>query len=202
MKKIIAIAVLLIMIVATSTAIACDPKAYQNGELVTNWAEIIEHETIYIDIGDINSESQVTMNDWAKIWTPTGSGWGGFVGNLRTIYGPESLTLTASITLDEEYPIESIYIHHLDGQADDGFNLYIDGVLKWTYTDNGLGTETWQDNTIDINSYGTILTFEITGSLWPLAHIYGQVCIDEVVITGYDTEDPYGQGDLVRIVWE
>ena len=210
MKKELAIAIIIAMFLILPTAVSAlgNINAYQNGEPVLNWAEIIEHETISINVGDLDSEAQVTMSGWSKVYSPTGSGWGGFVGDLRTIYGPsiipeDKYTYKATITLDESYPIENIYIHHLDGTADDSFNLYIDDdqIPIFHYTDHH-SSEVWEDSYIPVNSYGQTLTFEITGPLGSGAATYGQVCIDIVEITGYDTEDPYGQGELVRIVWE
>ena len=59
----------------------------------------------------------------------------------------------------------------------------------------------WFEHTINVDDSGQVLTFEMTDPVngdW--VNIWGQVCFDEITITGY-TEEMYGQGELVRIVW-
>jgi hypothetical protein len=78
-------------------------------------------------------------------------------------------------------------VDHLDGAADDGFHVYVNGYLVGTYVDF-YPTNTWVTTEFDISSghYSGLLTirFEATGVAWPSIGTFGQVAFNEIKLYG------------------
>ncbi len=141
-----------------------------------------------VNIGDTTSENGCDLLGWTNIWS--GCGWCGPDKNMRLIWGGEGGTTCdlannwASVTLDAGARIaDSLKVQHLDGAADDGFNVYVNDDLVGTYVDY-YPSNTWTATEFDISSgrYKGELTikFEATAPAWGGCGTYGQVAFNEI----------------------
>lgn len=79
--------------------------------------------------------------------------------------------------------LTKLEISHLDGIADDSFNVYIDDELVYEYQ-NGGDTETWYTETIDLTQFDIMscgthtIKIEALGEPWKYFETYGQLAID------------------------
>jgi hypothetical protein len=145
-----------------------------------------------VNIGDGLSEPGHNLTDWTNIWS--GCGWCGPDGNMRLIWGDGGDTCApsenwASITLDAGTGVgKSLKMDHLDGAADDGFNVYVDDILVGTYVDQ-YNSNTWVlSDDFDISSwaFSGLLTIklEATADPWGGCPTYGQVAFNEIKLWG------------------
>jgi len=125
---------------------------------------------------------------------------GGSEGESITYIGSTELTRWASFKFNT-YGNDPkwLTIKHLDGQADDSFDLSINGEVKWSYADQ-TSNETWYTDHISLDIIGEtelIIKLEATGEKWSHWDTYGQVAIshcwlrlDDGLIPGeVDSED-------------
>jgi len=106
----------------------------------------------------------------------------------------------ASVELDAETGlVDHLIIRHLDGAADDGFNVYVDGTLVDTYVDQ-YPSNTWLLTTFDISSWGftglLTIKLEATGLPWGGISTYGQVGISRIELWGEPDTDGDGVIDI------
>jgi len=82
---------------------------------------------------------------------------------------------------------KTLKAQHLDGAADDGFNVYVNGTYVGTYVDQ-YGSNTWTATEFDISSgsYTGLLTikFEATADAWGGCPTYGQVAFNMIELWG------------------
>ena len=159
-----------------------------------------------VNIGNTDSETGHSLLGWTDVWTcgpysvanKTGS-WcachdgGTGLGNMRLIWGDGGETCDpennwASVTLDAgAVCAKTLKVEHLDGAADDGFNVYVNNVLVGTYVDF-YSTNTWTTTVFDISSgnYTGLLTikFVATASAWGGCVTYGQVAFNMIELYG------------------
>ncbi len=94
----------------------------------------------------------------------------------------------ASVTLDAGLAFWAVKLslQHLDGAADDGFKVYVNGVLVGTYVATPINT--WVTTEFDISSWGysglLTIKLEATGSAWGGIGTYGQVAFNEIELSG------------------
>jgi hypothetical protein len=111
-----------------------------------------------VNIGDTTSETNHNLDGWTNPWPSIG--WGGTYGggsndgSFRLLMGPGdgcgNPYELATLTLDagENYANE-ITFEHLDGSADDGFDVYINTLFIGHYTGGQNSSETWITTTLD-----------------------------------------------------
>ncbi len=93
----------------------------------------------------------------------------------------------AFITLNFGGGDEGLFFRHLEGIADDGFEVWVAGVLRYTHNEN-TNTEQWIVSSIapPFPSGAQVVEFVATGIAWPSWATYGQVCFDKIW-TGLET---------------
>ncbi len=171
----------------------------------------IDVKLAYVDIG--NDEMMALLYGWGPEQPDTsGGGWGGYGGtdqSTRVIwydeyegYGEDPNGRDAEIQILFTGSARTITYKHLDGIADDSFELYAyDKEYNWFlidwYDDQG-GTEQWHERTVDLTKYMSpgeceiilgggyfVLKFVATGDMWDAGwSTYGQVAIDHITIRG------------------
>jgi hypothetical protein len=171
--------------------------------LPTAQADLIVIDTC--DIGDTSAETGHNLIGWGPALAPSG-GWGGaYLGilgtddkDLRVTWGPSEGEggQSASLTLSTgDYVGTTLKIVALDGQADDSFDVHIDGELIYSHSGD-MGSEDWYEHGIPVHvdPYTTVtVTITATAEAWPLQHIYGQLAISYVTLLGFeDGYDEYG----------
>ena len=136
-----------------------------------------------VDLGTPAGESGYTLIDWGPV-EPTShpGGWGGIATDFqswdnlcRTVWSTGNANW-ASITFDDK--ILAVEIRHLDGIADDSFEVYVDNVLWGSYADVG-STETWKTTAFS-GTPGNTLKIVSTAAAWQYFDTYGQIGIDRV----------------------
>jgi len=137
-----------------------------------------------VDIGNPASEAGHAMSSWGPIEPGTHPGnWGGigsWGGTCRVIWSPNDTPVPGSrdafIDLMFSGGSELLSFMHLDGLADDSFEVWLGPNLIWTYNDPGLPGEIW-------STPGFIFTFpaglqtirlEAIGNQWSGWPTYGQ----------------------------
>ncbi len=145
----------------------------------------------FVDMGDSTSEATHNLLGWSNIWSSCG--WCGPDGDMRLIWGDGGESSApannwASVTLDAGWAwAETLSLNHLDGAADDGFNVYVNGVLVDTYVDQ-YPSNTWVTTVSDISSWGYFgqltIKLEATGSAWGGIGTYGQVAFNLIELSG------------------
>jgi len=140
------------------------------------------------DLGTAAGEAGFTLLDWGPVQpTTSGGNWGGLATDpqsydklCRTVY-TGSDTTSASIVFNEK--IYYLEIRHLDGIANDSFDVYVDGNPWGSYADAG-STENWKITAFmgQPGWYGTTSTMTIvaTGGNWWGLQQFGQLGIDRV----------------------
>jgi hypothetical protein len=144
-----------------------------------------------VNIGDTTSEAGHNPIGWSNIWS--GCGWCGSDGNMRLIWGDGGETCApennwASVTLDAGTGVGKILrMSHLEGAADDGFNIYVNDILVATDTDTH-SSNTWVTEEFDISTYGfsglLTIKLEATAVAWNGCGTYGQVAFNEIELWG------------------
>jgi len=110
----------------------------------------------FVNIGIVSSETDHNLDGWTDLWTWGGGYGGGDDGSLRLLMGPgdgcSEIYESASLTLDAgtNYANE-VTFRHLDGSADDSFDVYINNTLIGHYT-AGLQGEIWVTSTFNFSS--------------------------------------------------
>lgn len=150
-----------------------------------------------VNIGNLTSETGHNLQGWTNIWA--GYGWSGPDGNMRLIWGDGGEPATpeynwASVDLDAGCKTAlSLKMQHLDGAADDGFNVYVNNTLVGTYVDQ-YSSNTWTSTVFDLSAWNFtgLLTvkLEATAPMWRWGHIYGQVAFNVIELHGADTTPP------------
>jgi len=156
-----------------------------------------------VDIGDDTSEAGHNLNGWGDVEPDSSKGnWGGFIEgeeNCRVIWEADD-DKEATITLDrccERGAAKAIEVRHLDGIADDSFDIYVKDVhgswVKIGSWAGSPGSENWVVTTFDIPN-GKVLQldrgraievkFVATGDPWSGFNTYGQVAIDWIKLIG------------------
>jgi hypothetical protein len=113
---------------------------------------------------------------------------------MRLIWGDGGETCDlannwASVDLDVgTLYAKTLRLNHLDGAANDGFNVYVNDNLVYTYVDQ-YPSNTWITSEFDIPSgqYTGVLTikFEATASAWGGCPTYGQVAFNMIELGPY-----------------
>lgn len=153
-----------------------------------------------VNIGDTASEARYEMLGWSTtVWPGVGGGWGGGDdGTIRTVsavaaadmykaaYAAElPSTDSATITMDfgAASATKMLNIRHLDGSADDSFNVYVDGVLAGSYADS-TAVETWMTNGYNVSAYNGLHTVrvQLAGPHWASYATFGQLGISWIQI--------------------
>ncbi len=145
-----------------------------------------------VNIGDPGSEAGHNLTDWTNVWP--GCGWCGPDGNMRLIWGDGGETCAsannwASVTLDAGSNwAQTLRLDHLDGAADDGFNIYVNDILVGTYVDQYPANQWVLDDDFDISSGGfsglLTIKLEATGTAWGGCGTYGQVAFNDIELWG------------------
>jgi len=159
----------------------------------------------YVDIGDPDSEAGHAMAGWGPIEPETSGGGFGGIADCRPIYAPEDGDDWATIDLDfggDPTTCKLFTIHHLDGHAQDTFDIYIDGVLVHSYAGDDLTTEHWYQLALDACFTGVkTVKFVSTAPQWSGWATYGQMCFDILKVescpTGCGLLDMVDLGDPV-----
>ena len=141
-----------------------------------------------VNIGDTTSESGHNLLGWTRIWSSCG--WCGPDGNMRLIWGDGGETCAlannwASVELDAgTVCAKTLKVEHLDGAADDGFNVYINDTYIDTYVADA-SLDMWIITTdFDISTYNfsglLTIKFEATADAWGGCPTYGQVAFNMI----------------------
>jgi hypothetical protein len=145
-------------------------------------------DSIYVDIGDETSETQVAMAGWGPMEPATHGGtWGGIApGNCRVIWdiSDDDPEATVTFTLPATLEPGKLKWKSLDGTADDSYEVYVNDTLVYTYEDTEPidDPEAWYEVSQDISALpeASVVTvrFKATGSKWSGFDTYGQVAFD------------------------
>lgn len=194
----LAISLLLVPVMAVSANISSCPS---------NWK---------VDVGDPGvvppGEGQpgIAMAGWGPIEPAThGGNWGGIApDDCRVMWEgtdpPNESLRCATITFTCDGCAFPTYLEWraLDGQADDGYTIKIDGVLVHTYVWSGNTAETWYTASQVLtgfnlpNSKVHVVEFCATGPAWASFSTYGQGAIDWVIL---GTDPCGGNGPKVSL---
>lgn len=172
---------------------------------------------VNLDGVKIGEETLITGQHNLQGWGPQeprrsgGGGWGealiefGTLDACRTMFaGGESDDETgrsAYVTLDGKGSARTIWITHLDGIADDSFDVYAQRegeawIYIGSYAWSGDTAEWWETTDFDLYAafsaadigvgLGKPLTVKLvaTAPAWDWQHIYGQVGIHEIILVG------------------
>ena len=146
-----------------------------------------------VDIGDTVSETGHNLVGWSNIWS--GCGWCPTDRDMgmRLIWGNGGETCDAAynwaeVDLDAgSYGATNLKVRHLDGAADDGFNVYVNGDLVGTYVDQ-YPSNTWETTDFPIagGPYTGVLTIglEATAIAWGGCPTYGQIAVHWMEVYG------------------
>lgn len=155
-----------------------------------------------VDIGDPVSEASHNLTGWGPVEPDAhGGGWGGISpGNCRVIWDISDDDHSATITLDRGVrpgAATAIQVRHLDGIADDSFNVYVKDVHgsyvkigSWVGTP---GPENWvitpfplpNGKTLQLDRGRAIEVMLVaTGPKWSGFGTYGQVAFDWIELIG------------------
>lgn len=145
----------------------------------------------YVDIGNPTSEATHNPQSWGPIEPATSGGsWGGIAGwggTCRVIWSSSDASVDAEVDMNFSGMPELVSFKHLDGSADDSFDVFIEGVNVWSYSDSGIPGENWYVNgfTYDPGDAGMYtVAFVATGQAWPSWGTYGQVAFEGVWVAG------------------
>jgi hypothetical protein len=143
-----------------------------------------------VDLGTPAGEAGYTLIDWGPVQpTTSGGNWGGLATDsqsldklCRTVYAGDD-NPWAIIKFPDDEKILWAEIRHLDGIADDSFDVYVGDGTTWnlwgSYTDVG-SDEVWKI-TLFSGTPGNQLKIVATGGSWWGLETYGQLGIDRVI---------------------
>jgi hypothetical protein len=153
--------------------------------LLAAWP-VMAHLSDYVDIGDTTSEAGHNLQHWGPIEPATSGGPYGGIDNCRAVWAPEDDDDWATIDLDfgsDPGTCKRLVIHHLDGLAKDSYEVYIGGLLVFSYTGDDLTDEIWMEATISVVMTGIqTVKFVSTEEKWSGWDTYGQVCFDIIMV--------------------
>ena len=149
----------------------------------------------FVDIGDSNSEDGHNLQGWGpKEPDSNPSNWGGMTpGNeqCRMIWAPgedppppDHECATVDLDFGSDAGPKRLVLRHLDGLADDSFDVYIDGLKVGHYTDVS-PTEIWKTFILSVDpSLTDVHTVRLcaTGNAWSSWNTYGQVAFDWIEV--------------------
>jgi hypothetical protein len=167
---------------------------------LTNHMWGISAEDVSFDVIDFDTTSEAGHNlvGWSNQWDWSGGYGGADDGTFRLLLGPgdgcDDTYRDAYFEFDTGHKLvkaHTLKLTHLDGIADDSFDVYIhdgtDFVKIGGYTDVGT-TETWYTTDFTFPEQSGLLQFKLvaTGALWSGVCSWGQVAISEAeLITNY-----------------
>ena len=139
----------------------------------------------YVNIGDPTAEMAHNALSWgpSEPGTSGGSfgGIAGWPGTCAVVWHPNDDNPLAEVDMNFSGGTELITFQHLDGPADDSFDVYVEGVYLWSYTDSGDPGEYWHTNgfpyTPASGAGAYTVGFVATGQKWGSFDTYGQVAI-------------------------
>ena len=165
----------------------------------------------HVDIGNPPSEVGYNLQGWGPIEPDSHpSNWGGMTpGNeqCRVIWAPvetppdpppEHRCATLELDFGSDPDPKMLLLRHLDGIADDSFDVYIDEFLVGHYTDVS-PTEVWRTFSLNVDpSLTGIHTVRLcaTGTAWSGWDTYGQVGFDWIEVCPGDCVYEYGYVDI------
>ena len=136
----------------------------------------------YVDIGNPTSEAAHNAVGWGPSEpVATGGNFGGIAtwpGTCAVIWHPNDDDPLAEVDMTFSGSSEVVSFQHLDGPADDSFDVYIEGVKVWSYADSGNSGEYWHVNGFTYNpgpAGDYTVAFLATGNKWGSFATYGQV---------------------------
>ncbi|MCK9995664.1 MAG: hypothetical protein KAH56_05200 [Candidatus Krumholzibacteria bacterium] len=137
-----------------------------------------------VDIGLVSSETGHNLVSWGPVEPSTHGGSFGGIDHCRAIWTNFDTPIPASndayIDMSFAGGPELVSFKHLDGPADDSFEVWMGGNVVFTYLDIGLSGERWYVSGFNYTppSAGVYtVRFEATGQAWSSWGTYGQVCI-------------------------
>ena len=166
---------------------------------VDDWVPVCS----FVDIGVPESESGHNLQGWGPIEPETSGGNYGGIANCRAVYASEANgdgNDWATVDLDLggcACPL-SLKLHHLDGLAKDAFNVFLypaghpeASELIFSWAGDELTEEIWYMSSVTIEGTG-IHTIKFVSTEPPWAHfdVYGQVCIDTIMVVPCQTFPP------------
>jgi len=172
-----------------------------------------------VDIGDLTSEAAHSMSGWGPIEPATSGGSYGGIDNCRPVFATEDNNKWATVDLDFGDDItmpKCITLHHLEGIADDSFDLYIQpqgqSVIKqlvYSYPGDSQTDEIWMQTSVIVAGSGMqTLTIVSTGQQWPSWGVYGQMCFDIIRVDECPAEkamvdigDPVSETGFNMVGW-
>jgi predicted ribosomally synthesized peptide with SipW-like signal peptide len=151
----------------------------------------------YVNIG--SSSSMSDHNAWGWFPYSTGNyGGGDPVGtyNFAMIGGDDDGSGTCDMNENDATfemnacatTANNLVIRHLDGTAIDSFDVYVDGVLVWSYTGGTIPGEVWVTSTVPLGAQAftgkATIRLVITGNYpWSGCLTYGQGAVNWAYIT-------------------
>lgn len=144
----------------------------------------------YVDIGDPVSEAAHNALGWGPSEPgATGGNFGGIAswpGTCAAVWHPNDDDALAEVDMNFSGGTELITFQHLDGPADDSFDVWVEGSVVWSYTDSGDPGEYWHTNgfpyTPASGAGAYTVGFVATGQKWGSFDTYGQVAVAGVWI--------------------
>jgi len=137
-----------------------------------------------VDIGNSASETGHNLVSWGPVEPFTHGGSYGGIDHCRGIWTsgdtPTPGSRDANIDMNFAGGSELVSFKHLDGPADDSFEVWMGTTRMFTYMDSGLPGERWYVSgfnwTPPVAGIYTV-RFEAIGTQWIHWQTYGQVCI-------------------------
>ncbi len=149
----------------------------------------------YVDIGNTSADPGAeqpahNMSSWSiPLPGPNGGSYGGIApGSCRAIWSSQNdNSTTAFITLDFAAGTETLWLKHLEGIANDAFDVFVNGVRVYQHFENSQ-VERWLVHFVlppvpgGFPAGQQVVEFVATGPAWDSFDLFGQVCFDEVWI--------------------
>ena len=156
----------------------------------------------YVDIGNPTSEATHNPVSWGPIEPNTNPGsWGGigsWPGTCRVIWSSADQSPLGAGSRSAEVDMyfsggpEVISFEHLEGPADDSFDVYVEAVNVKSYPDSGNPGESWYVDGFTHNpgpaGFYTV-AFVATGTQWSSWGTFGQVAFSGVWISSGPVSD-------------
>jgi hypothetical protein len=154
-----------------------------------------------VDLGSNGTEEGHDLDGWGRSATDeTGGNYGGIGawGTCRLVWDGDSDGPDATVSLHTPHgSAQNLKVHHLDGSADDSFDVYVQHANKsWVYVgsySDQYSTENWVETDFDLSAIGfgrgrdLRVKIEATGSQWSGFPTWGQLCIDWIELYGDGT---------------
>ena len=137
---------------------------------------------IGVETGGSCPEQGHNLVGWGPIEPLTsGGGTYGGIDQCRAVWydtgdpgNPDPPWATVDLNFDEDF----LWLRHLEGLADDGFDIYINDTWVYSHADIIVGQEVWIWTIIDVSGYSGTCTVKLqaTGEKWSGFSTYGQMC--------------------------